>query len=49
MLAMKAVDDIFGPLGQPAPTNVRVAETSGGSGVTQTAPASPNGNAGQPA
>jgi hypothetical protein len=44
MQAMKAVDDIFGPLGQPAPTNVRVAETTTGGGLTQTPP-SPAGGA----
>lgn len=49
MLAMKAVDDIFGPLGQPAPTNVRVAETSTGSGVTQTPPTAAAPGAGKPA
>lgn len=46
MQAMKAVDDLFGPLGEPAPTNVRVAETTTGGVPTQTPPAVANGNAG---
>lgn len=39
MRAMQAVDDLFGPAGEPAPTNVRVAETTNGSGPpTEVAP-----------
>jgi hypothetical protein len=43
MRAMKAVDELFGPLGEPAPTAVRVAETTNGGAPTQTAPTSAGG------
>jgi hypothetical protein len=44
---MRLVEDVFGPLGAPAPTNVRVAETPTGGAV---APAgSPASNGAQPA
>jgi hypothetical protein len=47
MRAMRTVDELFGPIGQPAPTNVRVAETTTGANLTENAPPATNSNAGQ--
>jgi hypothetical protein len=49
MRAMQTVDELFGPLGEPAPTNVRVAETTTGGTPSETTPTTAATNGGPPA